>query len=238
MQVLCGFCPKRLAIGLILLADVPAVRPRRVEVNRQVDGSSDLWTVELTGSWDIKSSIEDDRVSVLSTRTSDDQMYRIYDLQVNTDLVPHFTEDLKDGLDAISDPVARTREQTMILPNGQKYVDLGLEGSGWFKHAGILEPSVLTVATSGKSIRELTTKVLQKAMSAVKKKLPGNWTTVVEDVVFHIGAHYKGGHPSELAPNHYHLMSSSPITASQVGLIREILQAWHSGSGRKPAKKV
>ena len=33
----------------------------------------------MTGSWDIAGSIEDDRVSVLSTR--DDEMYRIYDLQ-------------------------------------------------------------------------------------------------------------------------------------------------------------
>ena len=42
-------------------------------------------------------------------------------------------------------------------------MDLGLEGDGWFHHAGILKPSVLTVATEGKSFRELLTKVLQRA---------------------------------------------------------------------------
>lgn len=31
-----------------------------------------------------------------------------------------------------------------------------------------------------------------QAMRSVKKKVGPDWTTVVEDGVFHIGAHYKG----------------------------------------------
>eukprot|EP00913_Durusdinium_trenchii_P023226 g21804.t1 len=103
----------------------------------------------------------------------------------------------------------------MILSNGQEYMDLGLEGDGWFHHAGILKPSVLTVATEGKSFRELLTKVLQRAMRSVKKKVGPDWTTVVEDGVFHIGAHYKGGAKDTLPQNHYHLMSPAPITEDQ-----------------------
>eukprot|EP00439_Symbiodinium_sp_Y106_P027980 s7047_g3.t1 len=214
-------------LWLLLSSTAVYVWASRIEVQTKASSKDSLWEFELTGSWDIAGSIEDDRVSVLSTR--DDEMYRIYDLQVKTGEVPHFTDSLKEELEAIPDPLDRTRERAMILSNGQKYLDLGLSGKGWFKHAGILEPSVLTVATEGKSLRELTTKVLQKAMSSVKKKVEGNWTTIVEDGVFHIGAHYKGANPSDLPQNHYHLMSPSPITAAQVAQIREILQAQRSG---------
>ena len=53
------------------------------------------------------------------------------------------------------------------------------------------------------------------------RKVEGNWTTIVEDGVFHIGAHYKGANPSDLPQNHYHLMSPSPITAAQAVVVKK-----------------
>lgn len=209
------------------------VREVRSNISNPIDA---LWEFELSGSWDIPASIQDDRISTVSDRLSEDEMFKIYKLQVKTEFVPHFTTDLQTNLEAIPDPVERTRPKAMILSNGQEYMDLGLEGDGWFHHAGILKPSVLTVATEGKSFRELLTKVLQRAMRSVKKKVGPDWTTVVEDGVFHIGAHYKGGAKDTLPQNHYHLMSPAPITEDQVKQIRDILQAWHLGPGKMPKK--
>ena len=197
------------AAYLILFAALQHAGATRMEVlSPHRRSSPDEWQFELTGSWDITSSISDDRVSVVSERDAVDDMFhtfRVYNLKVIAKLVPHFTLSLRDGVEAISNPLDRTRKKTMILSNGQqhlgdegrgvlpcgdmpaelRYVDLGLEGKGWFKHAGILEPSVLTVATEGKSLRELTTKVLQKARLEFMSNLPRRtrrcaWTTLTQ----------------------------------------------------------
>ena len=74
---------------------------------------------------------------------------------------------------------------------------------------------------------QLAIDALWQAMRVVKRRLGGNWTTITEDGVFHIGAHSKGGLNCELPPNHYHLMSPSPITEEQIQQIKRILQKWH-----------
>ena len=42
---------------------------------------------------------------------------------MKTGEVPHFTDSLKEELEAIPDPLDRTRERAMILSNGQKHLD-------------------------------------------------------------------------------------------------------------------
>lgn len=69
---------------------------------------------------DIPASIQDDRISTVSDRLSEDGMFKIYKLQVKTEFVPHFTTDLQTNLEAIPDPVERTRPKAMILSNGQE----------------------------------------------------------------------------------------------------------------------
>lgn len=78
------------------------------------------WQLELSGSWDIVKSIEDDRVSLISTGLSEDEMYQIYKLRLKTNLVPHFTEALQKRVEEILDPVHRTRERVMDLSNGEQ----------------------------------------------------------------------------------------------------------------------
>ena len=109
--------------GSILLLEVLKAGATRTQTRATflVNESDSVWDLELTGSWDIQESIKDDRVSVTGSRLSEDQMHRIYAVEVKTASVPHFTQSLRDNLEAIPDPVDRTRERAMILSNSQQF---------------------------------------------------------------------------------------------------------------------